>query len=32
MEWHGGSASVVDSENGGAIFILSWPINQVSAK
>jgi two-component system OmpR family sensor kinase/two-component system sensor histidine kinase RstB len=30
MEWHGGSASVVDSENGGASFILSWPIKQVS--
>ncbi|SEL26544.1 two-component system, OmpR family, sensor kinase/two-component system, OmpR family, sensor histidine kinase RstB [Colwellia chukchiensis] len=26
MEWHGGSASVVDSEHGGATFILRWPI------
>ena len=29
MEWHGGSASVVDSENGGASFILSWPIKHI---
>ena len=29
MEWHGGSASVVDSEHGGASFILSWPIKHV---
>jgi two-component system OmpR family sensor kinase/two-component system sensor histidine kinase RstB len=28
MEWHGGSASVVDSANGGSCFILSWPIKQ----
>lgn len=26
MEWHGGSASVVDSEQGGSSFKLSWPI------
>jgi two-component system OmpR family sensor kinase/two-component system sensor histidine kinase RstB len=26
MEWHGGSASVEDAENGGACFILSWPM------
>ncbi|MBA6341913.1 two-component sensor histidine kinase [Colwellia sp. MB02u-10] len=31
MEWHGGSASVVDSKNGGASFILRWPIKQISA-
>ena len=31
MEWHGGSASVVDSEHGGATFILSWPIKHVTA-
>lgn len=31
MEWHGGSASVVDSNNGGASFILRWPIKQISA-
>lgn len=31
MEWHGGSASVVDSENGGASFILSWPIKHVAS-
>ncbi|ASP49710.1 ATP-binding protein [Cognaticolwellia beringensis] len=31
MEWHGGSASVVDSEHGGATFILSWPIKHVIA-
>ena len=30
MEWHGGSASVVDGKNGGACFILSWPIKQLS--
>lgn len=29
MEWHGGSASVIDSDNGGASFILSWPTKQV---
>lgn len=28
MEWHGGSASVVDAENGGSCFILSWPMKQ----
>jgi len=28
MEWHGGSATVVDSAQGGATFILSWPIKQ----
>mgnify|MGYP001942337048 FL=1 len=31
MEWHGGSASVVDGKNGGACFILSWPIKHLSA-
>ena len=31
MEWHGGSASVIDSEHGGASFILSWPIKHISA-
>jgi two-component system OmpR family sensor kinase len=31
MEWHGGSASVVDSKNGGASFMLRWPIKQISA-
>ena len=31
MEWHGGSASVVDSENGGASFILSWPIKHIAS-
>lgn len=31
MEWHGGSASVVDSKNGGASFIMRWPIKQISA-
>jgi two-component system OmpR family sensor kinase len=31
MEWHGGSASVIDSKNGGASFILRWPIKQISA-
>ncbi|MFT5634991.1 MAG: two-component system OmpR family sensor kinase [Cognaticolwellia sp.] len=31
MEWHGGNASVVDSKNGGASFILRWPIKQISA-
>jgi two-component system OmpR family sensor kinase len=31
MEWHGGSASVVDSNNGGASFIIRWPIKQISA-
>ena len=30
MEWHGGSASVIDSDNGGASFILSWPIKQIT--
>lgn len=30
MEWHGGSASVVDGKNGGACFILSWPIKHLS--
>lgn len=30
MEWHGGSASVVDSDHGGASFILSWPIKHVA--
>jgi two-component system OmpR family sensor kinase/two-component system sensor histidine kinase RstB len=29
MEWHGGSASVVDCENGGSCFILSWPMKHV---
>lgn len=31
MEWHGGRASVVDSKNGGASFVLRWPIKQMSA-
>lgn len=31
MEWHGGSASVVDGKNGGACFILSWPIKHASS-
>lgn len=30
MEWHGGSASVIDCEQGGASFILSWPIKHVT--
>ena len=30
MEWHGGSASVVDGKNGGACFVLSWPMKQTS--
>jgi len=30
MEWHGGSASVVDSDHGGASFILSWPIKHIT--
>lgn len=30
MEWHGGSASVIDCEQGGASFILSWPIKHVA--
>tara|TARA_R110000737_G_scaffold317535_1_gene328237 strand:+ start:7204 stop:8427 length:1224 start_codon:yes stop_codon:yes gene_type:complete len=29
MEWHGGSASVIDSEHGGASFMLSWPIKHI---
>ncbi|WP_235839580.1 ATP-binding protein [Cognaticolwellia mytili] len=29
MAWHGGSASVVDCENGGSCFILSWPMKHV---
>ena len=31
MEWHGGSASVIDSEHGGACFMLSWPIKHLGA-
>ncbi|MGB2739538.1 MAG: ATP-binding protein [Cognaticolwellia sp.] len=30
MEWHGGKASVADSEHGGASFILSWPIKHAA--
>jgi len=26
MEWHQGSASIVDSELGGALFSLTWPV------
>ena len=28
MEWHQGSVDVVDSELGGACFVLSWPLKQ----
>lgn len=28
MEWHQGSVDVIDSELGGACFVLSWPLKQ----
>jgi two-component system, OmpR family, sensor kinase len=28
MEWHQGSVDVIDSELGGACFVLRWPLKQ----
>jgi two-component system OmpR family sensor kinase/two-component system sensor histidine kinase RstB len=28
MEWHNGSTEILDSELGGACFVLSWPVKQ----
>jgi len=30
MEWHQGSVDILDSDLGGACFVLSWPLEQVS--
>jgi len=30
MEWHQGSVAILDSDLGGACFVLSWPLQQVN--